>query len=85
MTRCLTVLGTCLGVLSSHTVPSHRPVPHHPDLRPPFLKRFSGPFPLCVPLSGEGGQQLLLSTAFGGGLDPPSRLCLLGGLAALVP
>ena len=37
---------------------------------PPSPKRFSGPFPLCIPRSGRGVKQLLLSTAFWGNLVP---------------
>lgn len=39
-------------------------------LPPPSPKRFSGPFPLCIPRSGRGVKQLLLSTAFWGNLVP---------------
>lgn len=41
-----------------------------PLAAPPSPKRFSGPFPLCIPRSGRGVKQLLLSTAFWGNLVP---------------
>lgn len=50
-------LGTCLE--------GSRPL-----AAPPSPKRFSGPFPLCIPRSGRGVKQLLLSTAFWGNLVP---------------
>ena len=39
-------------------------------LPPPSPKRCSGPCPLCIPRSGRGVKQLLLSTAFWGNLVP---------------
>lgn len=63
------------------------PLSHTPsDLRPPSPKRFSGPFPLRVPPSGEGGSAAAaFHCLWGGDWTPPSGLCLLGGLAALGP
>lgn len=77
----LAVLGTCWG---GPVLPQCPTSPPH--LHPSSPKRFSGPFPLHVPLSGEGGvSSCCFPLPFGGDWTPPSRLCLLGGLAALGP
>lgn len=68
VTRCLAVLGTCWG----GSCPP--PLSHPPSTCvPPSPKRFSGPFPLCVPPSGEGGGGSAAAAfhCLWGGLDPP--------------
>lgn len=89
VTRCLAVLGTCWGG-GGPVLPAPSPCVPHPQPASPLpetvLRSFSPPCPLEW---GGGGQQLLLSTAFGGrGLDTPppqSGLCLLGGWQPSAP
>lgn len=48
------------------------PLSHTPsNLRPPSPKRFSGPFPLRVPPSGEGGSAAAAFHCLWGGTGPP--------------